>query len=30
MVLLDLGLGHAVDNVIDFWKARYPNIDFDV
>jgi two-component system sensor histidine kinase UhpB len=30
MVLLDLGLAHAVDNLIDFWKARYPYIVFDV
>jgi two-component system sensor histidine kinase UhpB len=29
-VLLDLGLAHAVDNVIDFWRARYPSIVFDV
>jgi two-component system sensor histidine kinase UhpB len=30
MVLLDLGLAHAVDNLIDFWKARCPYIVFDV
>jgi two-component system sensor histidine kinase UhpB len=30
IVALDLGLAHAIDNIIDFWKARYPNIVFDV
>jgi two-component system sensor histidine kinase UhpB len=29
-VLLDLGLVHAIDNLVDFWKARYPNVVFDV
>jgi two-component system sensor histidine kinase UhpB len=29
-VLLDLGLTHAIDNTIDFWRTRYPNVIFDV
>jgi two-component system, NarL family, sensor histidine kinase UhpB len=28
--LLDLGPAHAVDNLIVFWKARYPAVVFDV
>jgi two-component system, NarL family, sensor histidine kinase UhpB len=29
-VLLDFGLAHAVENLVDFWKVRHPHIDFDV
>jgi two-component system sensor histidine kinase UhpB len=29
-VLLDLGLAPALDNLVDFWKARHPNIDFEI
>ena len=29
-VLLDLGLAQAVDNLVDFWKARHSHIIFDV
>jgi two-component system sensor histidine kinase UhpB len=28
--LFDLGLPHAIDNIVDFWRARYPNVTFDV
>jgi two-component system, NarL family, sensor histidine kinase UhpB len=28
-VLLDLGLAQAVDNLVDFWKGRNPNIVFN-
>ena len=27
--LLDLGPAHAVDNLIAFWRTRYPAVDFD-
>jgi two-component system sensor histidine kinase UhpB len=30
MVLLDLGLNHAIDNTIDFWRGRYPEVVFDL
>jgi two-component system, NarL family, sensor histidine kinase UhpB len=29
-VLLDLGLAHAVESLVDFWKVRHPHIDFSV
>jgi two-component system sensor histidine kinase UhpB len=29
-VLLDLGLAQAVDNIVDFWKSRHPDVAFDV
>jgi two-component system sensor histidine kinase UhpB len=29
-VLLDLGLAQAMDNLIDFWRRRHPNVVFDV
>ena len=29
-VLLDLGLAQAIDNLIDFWKGRHPDVVFDV
>jgi two-component system, NarL family, sensor histidine kinase UhpB len=29
-VLLDLGLAHAVESLVDFWKVRHPHIDFGV
>jgi len=29
-VLLDLGLAQAVDNLVDFWKGRHPDVAFDV
>jgi two-component system, NarL family, sensor histidine kinase UhpB len=29
-VLLDFGLAHAVENLVDFWKVRHSHIDFDV
>jgi two-component system sensor histidine kinase UhpB len=29
-VLLDLGLAQAVENLVNFWKGRHPNIVFDV
>jgi two-component system, NarL family, sensor histidine kinase UhpB len=29
-VLLDLGLAHAVESLVDFWKVRHPHIDFNV
>ncbi len=30
IALFDLGLPHAIDNIVDFWRARYPNVTFDV
>jgi two-component system, NarL family, sensor histidine kinase UhpB len=30
IALFDLGLSHAIDNIVDFWRARYPNVTFDV
>ena len=30
MVLLDLGLAHAVESLVDFWKVRHPHITFGV
>jgi two-component system sensor histidine kinase UhpB len=30
IVLLDLGLGHALEKLIDFWRGRHPNVVFDV
>jgi two-component system, NarL family, sensor histidine kinase UhpB len=30
ITLFDLGLPHAIDNIVDFWRARYPNVTFDV
>ncbi len=30
IALFDLGLPHAIDNIVDFWRARYPNVMFDV
>jgi two-component system, NarL family, sensor histidine kinase UhpB len=29
-VLLDLGLSQAIDNLIDFWSKRRPNVMFDL
>jgi len=29
-VLLDLGLGHAMEKLIDFWSGRHPNVVFDL
>jgi two-component system, NarL family, sensor histidine kinase UhpB len=29
-VLLDLGLAQALDNSVDFWKGRHPNVVFDL
>jgi two-component system, NarL family, sensor histidine kinase UhpB len=29
-VLLDLGLAHAVENIAAFWKARHPNVVFNI
>ncbi len=29
-VLLDLGLAHAIESLVDFWKVRHPHIDFNV
>jgi two-component system, NarL family, sensor histidine kinase UhpB len=29
-VLLDLGLAQAIDNLIDFWKGRHPDVVFDL
>jgi len=28
--LVDLGLVHAVDNLVAFWQARYPQVRFDI
>lgn len=28
--LLDLGLAHALDNLIGFWRGRHPGIEFDL
>ena len=29
-VLLDLGLAHAIDNLVSFWRAHRPNLNFRV
>jgi two-component system, NarL family, sensor histidine kinase UhpB len=29
-VLLDLGLAQAIDNLIDFWKGRHPDVVFNL
>jgi two-component system sensor histidine kinase UhpB len=29
-VLLDLGLGHAMEKLIEFWRGRHPNVVFDL
>jgi two-component system sensor histidine kinase UhpB len=29
-VLLDLGLSHAVENLVAYWEARRPDIEFDL
>jgi two-component system, NarL family, sensor histidine kinase UhpB len=29
-VLLDLGLAQALDNLIDFWRGRHPDVVFDL
>jgi two-component system, NarL family, sensor histidine kinase UhpB len=29
-VLLDFGLAHAVDNLVVFWKARHPDVAFNI
>jgi two-component system, NarL family, sensor histidine kinase UhpB len=29
-VLFDLGLAQAMDNLIDFWRARHPDVVFDL
>lgn len=29
-VLLDLGLGPAIDSLVAFWRKRYPGVGFDV
>jgi two-component system, NarL family, sensor histidine kinase UhpB len=29
-VFLDFGLAHAVDDIVGFWKARHPDIVFDI
>ena len=30
VLLLDLGLGHAMEKLIDFWSGRHPNVVFDL
>ena len=30
IALFDLGLPRAIDDIVDFWRARYPNVTFDV
>ena len=29
-VLLDLGLGHAMEKLLEFWRGRHPNVVFDL
>jgi two-component system, NarL family, sensor histidine kinase UhpB len=29
-VLLDFGLAHAADGLVDFWKVRHPKVDFGI